>query len=98
MNIDNITDNFEECEIDPRESDRLKAIHIDHLPLGKLSPEMGSPAEWLGTAISHLKVQECEAMRRGEATVTVSEAALGLLMWDWEARAVGGKPWKGNVQ
>jgi hypothetical protein len=80
-----------------RECDRFKAIHTDHLPQDQLASDMGTPEEWLGTAISHLKVQDCEARRQGATVATVSTAALGLLMCDWEARAVGGKPWGGNA-
>lgn len=98
MNDNQIDNSDLDCDPEGRESDRFKAIHYDRLPLGKLSPELGTPDEWLGTAISHIKVQESEAYRTGATSITVSEATLALLVWDWEARAVNGIPWKGNVQ
>lgn len=97
MSSDHIPDYSAGDEPDPREADRFASIHDRHDDLNDLADELGTPEEWLGTAISHLKLAGCEARRDGLATVTVSLAALDLLMWDWEARAVGGAPWKGNL-
>lgn len=98
MNSDNVTYIREKREPDLRSSDRLKAIHQDHANLDDLSAASGSPDEWLGTAISHLKVQTSDAVQTGSGTTTVSVAALHLVMMHLEALEMGGAAWKGNAR
>jgi hypothetical protein len=82
---------------DTRSSDRLAALHQELRPLAALSPEIGTPAEWLSTAISHLKVQSSAGVEAKMNAVTVSLAALHLVMMHLEAIEHGGEPWQGNA-
>lgn len=83
--------------VDPqRESARLQAIHFDHLDLDELGAELGSPDEWLGTAILHLKAQICEGDPSMTGGVSVSIAALSLVLQRLEEIEQGGEPWQGN--
>lgn len=76
-----------------RESNRLKAIHVDRAHLAELTPEMGTPDEWLWSALGHLKVQQDAAAQAGQTSVEVSDAALTLLMAKHEELLYGGSPW-----
>ena len=77
-------------------SDRMVAIHFAGQSVDELSTLFGTPAEWLGTAIGHLKAQMSNHERR-DGFVTVSFAALSLLMQRFEEIEHGGEPWKGNA-
>lgn len=78
------------------ESARLQAIHFDHLDLEDLSAELGSPEEWLTTAILHLKAQICEGDPLMTGQVSVSIAAVSLVLQQLEVLEQGGEPWQGN--
>lgn len=73
-----------------RESDRIKAIHIDRISPSELSASMGTPEEWLASAISHCKVQFSEA--RNSGTVEISSAALHLILMRIEQIDHDGQP------
>ncbi len=65
-----------------RASDRIGAIHLRHLSLDAFTSELGTPDEWLGSAIDHAKVvMDCGS---SDGTVTVSEAALSLMVMKLE--------------
>lgn len=74
-----------------RESDRFKAVHVKHVALSAFAAELGTPDDWLITALGHLKVQLGSGDNGG--TVEVSSAALTLLIWKLEEVAFGGAPW-----
>jgi hypothetical protein len=77
-----------------RESDRFRAIHCDRKDLDELAAEIGTPDDWLWTAISHLKVQTSAAIHEGrQGTIEVSSSAVTLLIAKLEELLVGGRPW-----
>lgn len=78
-----------------KESDRLQALHVDHLPLDELSLDLGTADEWLHSAMAHLKIAGCEDPFA--KTVTVSSAALSLLIWKIEELTVGGVAWHPGI-
>lgn len=83
--------------IDPQlESARLQAIHFDHLDLEELSADLGSPREWLTTAILHLKAQICEGDPQMTGQVSVSIAAISIVLQRLEEFEQDGEPWQGN--
>lgn len=75
-------------------SERLKKMHFEGVTLNDLSASLGSPEEWLATAVIHLKIAECE--QKGPM-ITVSQAAVALLLYRVEQLEYGGEPWKGNA-
>ena len=83
--------------IDPQlESARLQAIHFDHRDLEELSAELGSPDEWLTTAILHLQVQICDGDPLMTGQVSVSIAAISLVLQRLEELEQGAEPRQGN--
>jgi len=83
--------------LDPlRESARLQAVHFEHLDLEELSADLGSPEEWLATAILHLKTQVCEGDLRMTGAIPVSVAAVCLVLLRLEELDCGSEPWRGN--
>lgn len=86
MNVVSIFENY-----DRRESDRLQALHVDRLELDELSADLGSADEWLFSAMGHLKVAGCDDP--SAKTVTVSRAALSLLLWKVEELVYDGTAW-----
>ena len=84
--------------LDPeRESARLQAIHFDRLELENLAADLGSPEEWLTTAVLHLKSQVCEGPGAMGGSITVSTAAVCLVLQRLEELEQNGAPWKGNA-
>ena len=77
----------------PGYSDRFKTLR-DGATLNELAASMGTPEDWLHSAMEHLKLAQCE--QRG-GMVTVSSAAVGLLLYRLEQLEHGGEPWKGNA-
>jgi hypothetical protein len=80
-----------------RQSARLQALHFDHLDLEDLGAELGSPEEWLATAILHLKAQICEGDPLLTGSIPVSIAAVCLVLQRLEELEQGGEPWRGNA-
>ena len=60
-----------------RESARLQVIEAG-ADIADFMPEMGTADEWLGTAITHMKI--CLPCGNSAGTVTISAAALSLLV------------------
>jgi len=84
--------------IDPgRESDRLQAIHSDHLDLDNLAATLGSPEEWLTTAILHLKSQVSEGNGIASGVMPMSTAAVSLVLYRLEELEQRGVPWQGHA-
>ncbi len=84
--------------LDPiRESARLQAIHFDRLDLEDLAAELGSPDEWLTTAVLHLKAQICEGDPGMTGSIPVSTAAICIVLQRLEELDEGGEPWRGNA-
>ena len=77
-----------------REARRLQAVHCNRALLDQLAAELGSPAEWLATAIVHLKVQTNGI---NDGTVDVSAAAVHLVLMHLEVVEHGGAPWRGGA-
>jgi len=79
-----------------RESDRLKAIQSGRSALDDLAADLGSPEEWLATAINHLKAETSDRRQR-DGIAVVSVAALNLVLIHLEAVECRGRPWSGNA-
>lgn len=84
------------CE-DDSEADRFEHFHSKHTRLDNLPASLGTPDQWLATAVSHLKERTCAAARAGVGSVEMTASAVELLMWHVEAIEQGGTPWKGNA-
>jgi hypothetical protein len=80
-----------------RESARLQAIHFDQLEIEDLAADLGTPEEWLTTAILHLKDRTCAAAGAMTGSVSVSAAAISLVLLRLEELEQGGEPWQGNA-
>lgn len=80
-----------------RESARLQAIHFDNLELEDLAAEIGTPEEWLTTAILHLKTRTSEGLGAMSGSISVSTAAISLVLLRLDELEQGGEPWQGNV-
>lgn len=80
----------------PRSSNRFKAIQVEHRALDRLAAELGSPDDWLNSAIAHLKVQSSPPHRAAGST-TVSVAALDLVLMRLEHLEDGVPDWPGNA-
>jgi hypothetical protein len=84
--------------VDPlRESARLKALHFDRAELEELGADIGTPEEWLSTAILHLKAQVSEGVGALSGSVSVSIAAVSLVLMRLEELDHGGEPWTGSA-
>lgn len=77
----------------PGYSDRFATLRKG-ATLNELAASMGTPEDWLHSAMEHLKLAGCE--QRG-GTITVSSAAVDLLLYRIEQLEHGGEPWKGNA-
>jgi len=96
-----MTDNvipFEPAQRDRDElaSHRFKALYLEARALDQLPPELGTPEEWLTSAIAYLKAEMSKPDYNGR-TLTVSGPAVELLIWHIEALENGGTPWGGNA-
>ena len=80
--------------LDQREAERLKRIDYAFLSTNGLDAALGTPAEWLVTALLHLKVKTSGQPR---GTVEVSAAAIHLLIMRLEELEHGGEPWRGGA-
>ena len=83
----------DEAILTPGYSDRFTTLRKG-ATLNELAASMGTPEDWIHSAMEHLKLAGCE--QRG-GTITVSSAAVGLLLYRIEQLEHGGEPWKGNV-
>lgn len=90
----NVIQLFEER--DRRESERFEALHFKHLGLDELSRKLGTADEWLGAALGHVKVAQDGPGSAG--TVTISAAALSLLVWKLEEVLYDGTPWQPGIK
>ncbi|WP_159981886.1 MULTISPECIES: hypothetical protein [unclassified Novosphingobium] len=77
----------------PGYSDRFATLRKG-ATLNELAADLGTPEDWLHSAMEHLKLAECE--QRG-GLITVSSAAVGLLLYRIEQLEHGGEPWTGNA-
>ncbi|MYL97924.1 hypothetical protein GR702_09085 [Novosphingobium sp. FGD1] len=77
----------------PGYSDRFATLRKG-ATLNELAASMGTPEDWLHSAMEHLKLAGCE-QRGGQ--ITVSSAAIDLLLYRIEQLEHGGEPWKGNA-
>lgn len=77
----------------PGYSDRFKTLR-EGATLNDLAASLGTPEDWLHSAMEHLKLAECE---NPGGMITVSSAAVGLLLYRIEQLEHGGEPWKGNA-
>jgi hypothetical protein len=80
---------------DERASARLFALHFQRAQLADLSADIGTPDEWLGAAINHLKGQ-ASGPERAMGTARVSVAAIDLVMMKVEELLHGGPAWPGG--
>jgi len=81
-------------EMDATYSDRFTTLHYQGATLNELAASLGTPEQWLDSAMSHLKCAECE---QHGGMITVSSAAVGLLLYRIEQLEHGGQPWRGNA-
>jgi hypothetical protein len=65
-------------------------IHTKGPSINDFSPELGTPDEWLGAAMQHMACVMPSGPSRG--MVTVSAAALSLIMMKLEELHYGGPP------
>lgn len=90
MNVVRLFENQER-----RESERFEALHCQRLGLGQLSEALGTADEWLGAALLHVK---CVQHPIDAGTVTISSAALSLLVWKLEEMLYSGTPWQPGMK
>lgn len=67
------------------ESDRFKAIHVDHLAVDEIPESLGDFEDWLDSALWHLRVQ----YENGPGTIEVARSAISLILYKFEEMAVG---------
>lgn len=90
MNVVRLFENQER-----KESERFEALHCRNLGLSQLSETLGSADEWLGAALLHVK---CVQQPIDAGTVTISSAALSLLVWKLEEALFNGTPWRPGIK
>lgn len=83
----------DDAEADQNSSSRLQQLHYQGATLDELSSSIGTPEEWLASAMGHLK---CAVSEQRTGIVRVASAAVDLLIWRIEELEHGGEPWKGN--
>lgn len=76
---------------DGRAGSRLYTMHHNHPALFELSEDLGSPDDWLHTAMQHMSLQSPGTGWKG-GTVEVSKAAVSLVIMKLEELLLEGPP------
>lgn len=78
-------------EFDQHSGSRLNMLHVKHPPLFDLPENLGSPDDWLHSAMQHLGLQSNGTGWNG-GTVEVSKAAVSLVLMKLEQLLYDGPP------